>query len=66
MVREGVPPTSLFATEKDVDADRSLCPDLDPGIGMTGGPADQHVAGRRSKIRGGSNPLPNKEAISSN
>jgi hypothetical protein len=36
MVREGAPTMSLFAREKDVDADRSLCPGLDPGIGMTG------------------------------
>jgi hypothetical protein len=36
MVREGAPTMSLFALGKDVDADRSLCPGLDPGIGMTG------------------------------
>jgi hypothetical protein len=36
MVREGAPTMSLFAPEKDLDADRSLCPGLDPGIGMTG------------------------------
>jgi hypothetical protein len=35
MVREGAPTTSLFASAKEVDADRTLCPGLDPGIGMT-------------------------------
>jgi PRC-barrel domain len=35
MVREGAPTTSLFAPAKDMDADRSLCPGIDPCIGMT-------------------------------
>jgi hypothetical protein len=39
MVSEGAPTTSLFAQAKDVDADRSLCPGPDPGIGMTGSAA---------------------------
>jgi hypothetical protein len=36
MVREGAPTTSLFVSAKDMDADRSLRPGLDLGIGMTG------------------------------
>jgi hypothetical protein len=48
MVREGAPTMSLFAPAKDMDADRSLCPGFDPGIGMTGsaaGESDSTVAG---------------------
>jgi hypothetical protein len=56
MVREGTPTTSLFASAKDVDAERSLCPGLDPGIGMTGsaaGESDSAAAGIKSiKVMG--------------
>jgi hypothetical protein len=44
MVREGAPTMSLFAPAKNMEADRSLCPGLDPGIGMTGGAAGESVS----------------------